>query len=212
MISSFMEKILISACLIGDKTKYDGTDNKVEELLGLLEFFELVPFCPEMEGGLPVPRNPSEKRSSGVFSSTGEDVTPQFNAGASKALRACQFFGIRLAILKERSPSCGVHEIYDGHFSGKAILGEGVTAQMLRSHGIKVLNEVEAIEFLKKKIASAADHEEYLRRREEEARQEEEKKARLREKKPSSPHKGYSKKPFPKKKGNFGKKPYHKPS
>ena len=217
IISSFMEKILISACLIGDKTKYDGGDNKNEELMGLLEFFELVPFCPEMEGGLPCPRFPSERKGSSVFNSNGDDVTNQFYDGANKALRACSYFNITLAILKEGSPSCGTHEIYDGYFRDKKILGEGVTAQVLRSHGIRVMNETEALEFLKKKQEHAQNHQEYLARRAQAAAEEEERRRREEERRNQpKPHGQFERrgpkkpyKPGEKKHGFSGdKKPY----
>ena len=148
---SFMEKILISACLIGDNTKYDGTNNLKQELLELLNYYEFVPFCPEMEGGLKTPRRPSEIRADRVRNDKGEDVTKQFNLGADKAVSLCQYLGIRIAILKERSPSCGTHEVYNGLFNGIIVKGKmGITAQRLQMAGVQVMNEDEALEFLKK--------------------------------------------------------------
>ena len=138
-----MEKILISACLVGDKVKYNGTDNYNEKIQQLLEKYELVPFCPEVEGGLSVPRKPSERVRDRVKMVDGRDVTRQFELGAEKALNICQYLGIKIAILKERSPSCGSHEIHDGSFSNKLIKGEGVTTELLKRKGITVLNEDE---------------------------------------------------------------------
>ena len=145
-----MEKILISACLVGDKTKYDGHSNYNPLIKDLLELYELVPFCPEVEGGLKIPRDPSEIRGDKVISSKGRDVTRFFNEGAEKALNICKYLDIKLAILKEASPSCGSSEIYDGSFSNRKIKGEGITTALLRKNGIKVINESEIESLLKK--------------------------------------------------------------
>ena len=104
-----MEKILVSACLAGEKTRYDGKDNASPELIdALAKYYDLVLCCPEVVGGLPTPREPSEiKYGVQVISKSGKDVTAVFVKGASEALRLCQFFGIRTAVLKEGSPSCG---------------------------------------------------------------------------------------------------------
>ena len=138
-----MEKILISACLVGDKTKYDGHSNYNEKIKLLLEKYELVPFCPEMEGGLPSPRKPSERVKDRVKMENGKDVTKNFEKGAELALNICLYLGIHTAILKENSPSCGTHKIYDGSFSHKLKDGMGVTAELLKRKGIKVLSEDE---------------------------------------------------------------------
>lgn len=138
-----MEKILISACLIGDNVKYDGGNNKNEKIKLLLEKYELVPFCPEVEGGLSVPRKPSERVGDRVKMNNGRDVTKNFEHGAEMALNICLYLGIRIAILKERSPSCGSKKIHDGSFSNKLIDGEGVTTELLRKKGIKIISEEE---------------------------------------------------------------------
>lgn len=143
-----MEKILISACLIGDKTKYDGKSNYHPLVKELLEKYELVPFCPEVEGGLPTPRQPSEIVKDKVMSAQGKDVTNNFKSGASKALMICQYLGIKTAILKEGSPSCGLNQIYDGTFTGRKIKGSGITAQLLIKNGIKVISENDIEDFL----------------------------------------------------------------
>ena len=147
-----MEKVLISACLVGDNCKYNGGNNLSNRLDELLEHYELIPFCPEVEGGLPVPRNPSEIINQNVKMSDGKDVTYEYNKGAKKALMLCLFLDIKIAILKENSPSCGVHEIYDGSFSHTLIKGEGITAKMLKENGIEVYSENE-IDILLKKTA-----------------------------------------------------------
>ena len=118
-----MEKILISACLVGDKVKYDGHSNYNEKVKLLLDKYELVPFCPEVEGGLSIPRKPSERVKDRVKMENGKDVTKNFERGAELALNICLYLGIKIAILKEGSPSCGSHKIYDGTFSHKLIDG-----------------------------------------------------------------------------------------
>ena len=143
-----MERILISACLVGDNVKYDGGNNKNPLIEKLLEKYELVPFCPEVEGGLPTPRHPSEQRGEQVINDIDEDVTDEFNKGADLALNICLYLKIKKAILKERSPSCGVHSIYDGTFSHKVIPGSGVTASLLKRKGITVYSEDEIPKFL----------------------------------------------------------------
>src|SRR5574344_716261 len=112
-----MEKILISACLTGEKCKYDGGTNVFPFFEQLSKKDELVPFCPEVSGGLPTPREPAEIVKNSVLTKSGKDVTQQYNAGAEAALKACKFFGIRIAILKDNSPSCGPRHIDDGHFT-----------------------------------------------------------------------------------------------
>ena len=141
--SVIMERILISACLVGDNVKYNGGNNKSPLIAKLLEKYELVPFCPEVEGGLSIPRHPSEQKDGRVINDLDEDVTDAFERGADLAYNICLFLKIKIAILKERSPSCGVHEIYDGSFSHKVISGMGVTAALLERKGIKVYNENE---------------------------------------------------------------------
>ena len=138
-----MERILISACLVGDNVKYNGGNNKSPLIDKLLEKYELIPFCPEVEGGLSVPRSPSEIQGDRVMNQKGEDVTAAFEKGAELAFNICLFLKIKKVILKERSPSCGKKEIYDGSFSHKVISGMGVTAQYLKEKGIEVYNEDE---------------------------------------------------------------------
>ena len=143
-----MEKILISACLVGENCKYSGGNNLNPKIDALLEKYDLIPFCPEEIGGLPTPRNPSEQRGNFVYMDNGKDVTEQFEDGAKKALMLCLYLKINIAILKERSPSCGTHQIYDGSFSNKIIQGMGVTAKLLKENGIKVYSEDQIDELL----------------------------------------------------------------
>ena len=136
-------KILVSACLLGVKCRYDGKDNFSEKVKKLGEKHELIPVCPEIMGGLPTPREPSERRGEKVVSRTGKDVTDNFLRGAEETLRLAKLFSCDCAVLKERSPSCGSGRIYDGTFSSTLTEGYGVTAQLLRENGIKVYGENE---------------------------------------------------------------------
>lgn len=136
-----MEKILISACLIGDNVKYNGGNNLTPKLDALLEKYELIPFCPEVEGGLSTPRSPSERFGDSVINQEGEDVTDAFMRGAELAFNICLYLKIKKVILKEKSPSCGSKIVYDGTFSHKEIPGMGVTAEYLKKKGIEVYSE-----------------------------------------------------------------------
>ena len=143
-----MEKILISACLVGDNTRFDGGNCRNELVSELNQYYDLVPFCPEMEGGLPVPREPGEIFHDAVKTKKGKDITRFYNSGAEKALALCSFLGIKIAVLKENSPSCGVHHIYNGHFNSTTIVGSGITTSLLKSKGIRVISEEELPTFL----------------------------------------------------------------
>ena len=134
-------KILISACLLGIPCRYDGKAKPQPWAEALAARHDLVPVCPEQLGGLPTPRTPSERRGDRVVMNTGADVTEQYRRGAEAALRLCRLTGCEAAILKERSPSCGCGEIYDGSFSGTLTAGDGVTAELLRKNGIPVYGE-----------------------------------------------------------------------
>ena len=138
-----MQKILISACLVGDKVNYKGQGNYHPDVEKLKENYELVLFCPECEGGLPIPRLPNEIRGSQVIRSDGKNVTRAFEVGAKKALAICKYLGISKAVLKENSPSCGTHMVHDGYFQGRKIPGMGVTAKLLKENGIEVYSEDE---------------------------------------------------------------------
>ena len=138
-----MEKILISACLVGENCKYNGKNNLNSNIESLLDQYDLIPFCPEVEGGLEIPRNPSEIKGDSVFMNDGKDVTYEYNKGAKKALMLCLYLNIKIAVLKENSPSCGTHHIYDGSFKNKLIDGTGITARLLKENGIEVYSEEE---------------------------------------------------------------------
>ena len=138
-----MQKILVSACLVGEKTNYKGQGNYTPEIEQLKEKYDLVLFCPEVEGGLPTPREPSEIKGSQVVHKSGKNVTREFEKGANKALALCKYLGITKAVLKENSPSCGTHMIHNGFFMDRLIPGMGVTARVLKEHGIEVYSEKE---------------------------------------------------------------------
>ena len=138
-----MENVLISACLLGFACKYCGGSNKLTEqqLAALGECFRLIPVCPETAGGLPTPRDPSERLGDKVVSNQGRDVTAQYQKGAETALWLARRYDCKAALLKENSPSCGSGQIYDGSFTGKLIPGDGVAAEELKKEGLIVFGE-----------------------------------------------------------------------
>ncbi|MBB2496934.1 DUF523 domain-containing protein [Aquipseudomonas ullengensis] len=147
-----MEKLLVSRCLLGHKVRYDGGAHGPYDLLQhWQDEGRIVALCPEVAGGLPTPRPPAEipggqgsnvlDGNQPVLTDLGEDVTAAFVAGAEIALRLVRQHGLRVAVLKARSPSCGNSHNYDGSFSGNLVEGEGVTAALLRRNGVQVFNE-----------------------------------------------------------------------
>ncbi len=152
---TIMHKILISACLLGRPVRYDGRARHPDDPTHLLDRWRredrLVPICPEVSGGLPVPRPPAEivggdgndvlDGRAHLLTADGRDVTAPFLAGAQAALAMAQEHDVALAILKARSPSCGSHQIYDGSFSSTLRPGSGATAALLRRHDIPVFTE-----------------------------------------------------------------------
>lgn len=145
------ENVLISACLLGKNTRYDGKSQYIPLLHNLVNYYNLIPFCPEVEGGLKIPRDPSEVSGDKVISIKGKDVTKYFNSGAFLALSICKKMDIKLAILKEESPSCGVNKIHDGTFKNVIVNGRGVTTKKLIDNNIKVINENDALKLLQEK-------------------------------------------------------------
>ena len=133
-------KILVSSCLLGHNVKYNGGNNKNETLLRLLSAHTVIPVCPEVLGGLPVPRTPAEIVNGKVTNRNGESVDEAFRKGAEKALEIAKQEKPDLIILQSRSPSCGVKQIYDGTFSGTLIPGQGIFARMAREAGFKVID------------------------------------------------------------------------
>ncbi len=141
-----MIRILVSACLVGEPVRFDGRDKRQADPRWARWQAEgrLVPFCPEVAGGLSVPRPPAEIQADGrVVDDRGVDRSPEFVRGAESALEMFRAQGCALAILKEGSPSCGVHRVYDGTFSKRAVPGKGITTALLRQHGLAVFSEAE---------------------------------------------------------------------
>lgn len=160
--------ILVSACLAGEKCRMDGKDKLVPEIKRLVESGEAVAVCPEVLGGLPTPRRPSERRGDRVVNAAGEDVTEQFRRGAEEAMRICREHGCTRAILKSKSPSCGCGVIHNGSFDGGLTEGNGILTQMLLNAGISVITENDynrenGISFIRLR---SADTEEYRAARE----------------------------------------------
>ena len=134
---------------MGENCKYSGGNNYCPTVEQLKERYELIAVCPERDGGLSTPRTPSEQCGGRVVSKTGEDVTAQFTRGAEIALAAALTNGCSRALLKERSPSCGCGEIYDGTFTGTLVPGDGVAAQLLKAHHITILGESRIADLLR---------------------------------------------------------------
>lgn len=156
-----MTKILISACLLGNNVRYDGKNCLLSHprLQQWIHDSKVVAVCPEVVGGLPVPRLPAEicgeddgngiwNNHAKVVNVIGQDVTEHFKNGANKALELAQLHHIKVAILKARSPSCGSLQIYNGEFNRTLVDGVGVTTALLRAHGIQVFSEEQIDEAL----------------------------------------------------------------
>lgn len=137
-----MESILISACLLGCACRYDGRDNFNEAIHQLRQKYHVIIICPEVDGGLSVPRVPCEILGERVINRDGVDQTEKFLKGANIALNLAINHKVKFAILKAKSPSCGLGKVYDGTFSGILIDGDGVTTKLLKAHGIRVYNEL----------------------------------------------------------------------
>jgi len=140
-----LQKILISSCLLGEKVRYDG--KQILPLPSLISLWQvqgrLISICPEVCGGLKVPREPAEQQANGeIMTISGANVSAAFKHGAEQALQLCLQHNIHFALLKESSPSCGSQTIYNGSFKGEKISGQGVTTQLLRAHNIHVFSEL----------------------------------------------------------------------
>ncbi|SHH24451.1 DUF523 domain-containing protein [Tepidibacter thalassicus] len=145
--------ILVSACLLGVNCKYNGKNNENEKLIDYLRDKNIIPICPEQLGGLSTPRIPAEivggdgadvlNEKAKVINKNGEDVTDEFLKGAYEALKIAKMFNCTEAILKLKSPSCGIKQIYNGTFTGKLRDGLGVTAALFKKNGIKLKSEEE---------------------------------------------------------------------
>ncbi|MBB6218244.1 uncharacterized protein YbbK (DUF523 family) [Anaerosolibacter carboniphilus] len=152
--------ILISACLVGVDCRYDGGSKRIDEIEKLVKEGKAILVCPEQLGGLPTPRIPCEikdgdgskvlEKGARVLNKEGEDLTDSFVKGAEETLKIAALYGVKKAILKARSPSCGKNRIYDGSFQKLLIDGDGVTAALLKKHGILVLDEEDFREYIEK--------------------------------------------------------------
>lgn len=136
--------ILVSACLLGLPCRYDGQAKASDRVLALRERHTLIPVCPEQLGGLATPRAPSELCGGRVCTAKGQDNTAAFAAGALCACRMAALLRCEAAVLKSRSPSCGIGRVYDGTFSGTLTDGDGVTASALKRAGLRVMSEEDA--------------------------------------------------------------------
>lgn len=132
-------KILVSACLLGVYCRYDGSAKLNDAVKALSERHTLIPFCPEIYGGLPTPREPAEIRDGRVYTRSGKDVTAQYEKGAAEALKVARMMGCECALLQDRSPSCGIGRVHNGLFDGGLADGDGLTARMLREAGIRLV-------------------------------------------------------------------------
>ena len=140
---------IVSACLCGINCRYDGGSSEDPEITAMVERGEAIPVCPECLGGLPIPRTPSELTGNGgevlcgrakVMARDGQDFTEAFMKGAEATLMIARKHGAEEEILKARSPSCGLGQIYDGSFTGTLREGDGVTAALLKRNGIRIIS------------------------------------------------------------------------
>lgn len=138
-----MKKALVSACLLGVPCRYDGLSKPVEEVIALKKEYELIPICPEVQGGLDTPRVPAEIVGDRVINKSGIDVTENYKNGAKIALDLALENGCKVAILKAKSPSCGKGMIYDGTFTKTLKNGNGVCAKLFLDNDIIVFTENE---------------------------------------------------------------------
>ena len=133
-------KIAVSACLLGENCKYNGKNNYSEKVIDYTKGHEVIPVCPEVLGGLSIPREPAEIVNCIVSLKDGTSVDKEFRQGAKEALKIVKEQNADIVILQSRSPSCGVNTVYDGSFSGRIISGQGVFADLLMRNGIKAID------------------------------------------------------------------------
>lgn len=139
--------LAVSACLLGERCRFDGASKPSAQVKALADRFKLVPICPEVAGGFPVPHPPCEimagARPTRVIDANGADVTQRFHEGAARCLEQLRDTDCRAAVLKSKSPSCGSGLVYDGTFSGSLVPGWGVAAELFRDAGIFVIDETQ---------------------------------------------------------------------
>lgn len=134
-------KILVSNCLLGIPCRYKGDGVESQKVKEFIKGHTVIGVCPEVVGGLPIPRDPAEIINGKLISNKGKDVTEEYMRGANFALKMAKENNVDLCILKAKSPSCGTGKIYDGTFKGVLIDGDGVTAKLLKENGFKVISE-----------------------------------------------------------------------
>lgn len=137
------EKILVSACLLGVNCKYNGNNNLNDKVIKYIENKEVIPICPEIMGGLSTPRYPSEIVDDKVINNQNQDVTKEYTKGAEETLKLARILGVKKALLKSKSPSCGCGKIYDGTFTNTLINGDGITTKLLKENKIEVITEMD---------------------------------------------------------------------
>jgi len=130
-------------------SRYDGKSKPNNLAIQLVEFFNVIPICPESDSGLPTPRDPSEIVGNKVLSSKGKDVTDFFERGAKMALAQAKKYNVHLAVLKEKSPSCGFKSIHNGLFDNRMIKGQGLTTKLLLKNNIQVIPDTNLEAFIK---------------------------------------------------------------
>lgn len=136
---NFKDKILISSCLLGLQTRYDGRANTISFFRKFVKDMNIIPICPEQLGGLKTPRIPCEIKGDKVISKDGEDFTSEFVKGAYESLKLANLLNCRIAILKAKSPSCGYQLRYSGKFNGRLVKENGLTAEILDINGIQIV-------------------------------------------------------------------------
>ncbi len=139
------EKVLVSACVLGINCNYEGGNNYSKEVMEYLKDKEVIPICPEQWGGLTTPRLPAEIKEDKVFTDDGTDVTENFKRGAEEVLELAKRLDVKKAVLKSRSPSCGMGLIEDGTFSHSYTEGNGVCTELLLNNGIEVISSDDII-------------------------------------------------------------------
>lgn len=142
-----MGKIAVSACLLGENCKYSGGNNRNEAVLVFIKEKEVIPVCPEVAGGLPIPRVPVELVNGVAINREGANVDKEFHLGVEKMLAKLAGEEIDLVILQPRSPSCGSKQVYDGTFTGTLKPGQGMFAKALIEKGYKVVEPDELSDY-----------------------------------------------------------------
>lgn len=139
----------VSSCLAGCKCTFRGSDNLIEIIKDMVDHNKAIMICPEVLGGMTIPRAPCEIKNGRVIDINGQDRTAEYQLGAMKSMEILKQHNVDVVLLKAKSPSCGKNYIYDGTFSHTVVNGDGITCQLLQEHGIIVFNEDEIDKFLK---------------------------------------------------------------